>query len=302
MNQSEPETSFQPTTSTVTSNVTTTTTENQTTTKNPPTIIPTSKTEITGTTRLIYLRSELADIHLSPVEKTWIIPQSSAVPGVQHVINIRSLRIYHQFPSVRTAKVLKTSGNPDVEIYPANWDAPSLANYLTYTLDSKVTFDETDLRFYFSPAITVLSGTTAHKYLGLHPGFTGSVSQSHFAANLTCPQSIYVYTDLSTATIPASGLLGIVPINVNFGELITYDNTSSDTAILCMDHTIRHITVRLTNENGSPLCPNVDLVNGYDINDDYLPNWELVLTMQTMEHPGYGSIDRSSDLAATTVQ
>lgn len=186
-----------------------------------------------------------------------------------------------------------------MDIYSANWDAPSLANYLTYSLSgTKVTFDETDLRFYFSPAITILSGTTAHKYLGLHPDFVGSVTQSHFPANLTCPQSIYVRTDLSTATIPASGILGIIPINVNFGDLITYDNTSSDTAMLCMDHTIRHITIRLTNENGSPLCPNVDLVNGYDINDDYLPNWEIVLTMQTVEHSGYGNLDRSSDLAS----
>lgn len=186
-----------------------------------------------------------------------------------------------------------------MEIYSANWDAPSLANYLTYSLTgTTVTFDETDLRFYFSPAITITSGTTAHKYLGLHPDFVGTVSASHFPANLTCPQSIYVHSDLSTATVPASGLLGIIPINVNFGELISYDNTSSDTAILCMDHTIRHITIRLTNENGSPLCPNVDTVNGYDINDDYLPNWEIVLTMQTVEHGGYGSIDRSSDLAA----
>lgn len=161
---------------------------------------------------------------------------------------------------------------------------------------TKVTFDPTDLRFYFSPAITVLEDTTCQKYLGLHPNFTGEVSKSQFPANLTLPQAVYVYTDISTATLPTSGLLGIVPINVNFSELISYDNTSSDTEMLCMDHTIRHITIRLTNENGSPLCPNVDPVDGFDINDDYLPNWEIVLSMRTIDHSGYGSMDRVSTI------
>jgi hypothetical protein len=162
---------------------------------------------------------------------------------------------------------------------------------------TKVTFDPTDLRFYFDPAITVELGTNCQKYLGLHPNFTGTVSQSHFPANLTLPQAVYVYTDISTATLPASGLLGIIPINVNFGELISYDNTSSDNEILCMDHTIRHMTIRLTNENGSPLCPNVDPVDGYDINDDYLPNWEIVLSIRTTTHSGYGILDRASDIS-----
>lgn len=200
---------------------------------------------------------------------------------------------------MRTSKTLRVDGVDDIDIYTANWDAPSLANYLNASIPTtKVTFDETDLRFYFDPSLTVLAGTTAQKYLGLHPNFTGTITRSQFPANLTLPQSVYVYTDLSAATIPASGLLGIIPINVNFGELITYDNTSSDTALLCMDHTIRHITIRLTNENGSPLCPNVDPVGGYDINDDYLPAWEIVLSIDTINHPGYGSMDRAFDLAA----
>lgn len=199
---------------------------------------------------------------------------------------------------MRTGKTLKTTGHSDVSIFTANWDAPSLANYLTEQLaDTKVTFDPTDLRFYFSPAITVLEGTNCQKYLGLHPAFAGTVSKSHFPANLTPPQSVYIYTDLSAQTIPASGLLGIVPINVDFGELILYDNTSADTSLLCLDHQIRSITIRLTNENGYPLCPNVDLVDGYDINDDYLPTWEVGLTIDVIDHPGYGSIERSSDLA-----
>jgi hypothetical protein len=216
------------------------------------------------------------------------------------MINIRSLRLYHLFPSVRTGKILRTSGDPDIDIFTANWDAPTLANYLTYSMTAsgtKVTFDSTDYRFYFSPPITVLDGTTCQKYLGLHPDFTGVVSRSQFPANLTLPQAVYVYTDISTATIPASGLLGIIPINVNYGELISYDNTSSDTEMLCMDHTIRHITIRLTNENGYPLCPNMDPVDGYDINDDYLPNWEIVLSLRTVEHGGYGTLDRMSDIS-----
>ena len=193
---------------------------------------------------------------------------------------------------------MKTEGHSDVEIYPANWDAITLANYLSATLgDVIVTFDTTDLRFYFDPAITVLEGTTCQKYLGLHPSFTGATSQSHFPANLTLPQSIYVYTNLSSQTIPPSGLLGIIPIDVGYGELIVYDNTSADTSLLCLDHQIRDITIRLTNENGTPLCPNVDAVDGYDINDDYLPPWEIGLTIEISDHPGYGSIERSTDLA-----
>ena len=211
--------------------------------------------------------------------------------------------MFHYFPSVRTPKVLKTTGHDDITIFSANWDAYSLGNYLTAMLgDTTVAFDPTDLRYYFSPSIDIIQGTTCQTYLGLPSEFTGTVEKSIIPANLSVPQSIYVYTDLSAQTIPPSGLLGIVPISVGWGELICYDNTSADTSLLCLDHQIRSIKLRLTNQNGSPLLPNMDPVDGYDINSQYpyCPPWEVGLTIDIIDHPGYGSIDRAVDLAILT--
>lgn len=252
----------------------------------------------TAISRLLCLRSDQANLHYSPTDKMWEIPPIDMSPDIHHVVTIRSLRIYHLFPSVRTAKTLKTPGRPDVDIFTANWDAPTLANYLSAMLeDVRVTFDYTDLRFYFDPPLEISEGTTAHRHLGLATGFVGEISRSHMPVKLSCPQAVYVYSNLSASTIPPSGLLGTVPITVPFGDLISYQNDSNDNGVMCTDQSLRNIRITLSNENGRDLCPNVDEVDNYNINDEYMPVWEIILNLEPVKHDGYSGLVRSEDMA-----
>lgn len=194
--------------------------------------------------------------------------------------------------------MLKTVGHSDIDIFTANWDAPTLANYLTDKLgDVRVTFDYTDLRFTFTPALEILAGTTAHRHLGLLTDYVGSVNQSHIPVKLNPPQAIYVSSSLSAATVPPSGLLGTIPITVPFGDLIVYQNESNDSGVLCMDQSLRSIRITLCNENYRDLCPDVDEVSGYEINREYMPPWEIILYLTPVQHEGFTGLQRAEDLA-----
>lgn len=213
--------------------------------------------EITNTTRLINLKSWQADVHVSPVDKTWVIPKANQRSYMQHKITVQSLKLWNCFQSIPKEVQLITP-TKTVTIFPGNWTPDTLANFLTSQLTTEgivVTYDPYQFRFQFCSAITILAESTATPYLGFPLGVDiGPTQISEFPpVALAGPQCINVWTNFTLDNIPYSEYLTCIPINVPYGAHIFFTQYDNSMAALCLDSDINHIHIILKDDRGNDL-------------------------------------------------
>lgn len=68
---------------------------------------------------------------------------------------------------------------------------------------------------------------------------------------------IHVETNLPMYTLPASGRLASIPVNVSYGDFLAFTDYDGNHSTLCTSHDLTNIVIRLTDQDG------VDLT-GYD--------------------------------------
>lgn len=249
---------------------------------------------LTNTTRRLYLRSSLADINTSFYNKTWILPQTLKDASMQYRVVMRNLNLFHQFPSVprETTLIYLNSLNVStiITIYEGNWDAYSLANYLTDQLASesiKVTYDEGLNKFLFDPSIQIeYVESLASRLLGIPDSITGNLDRSVIPINMCPIRNIVVNTNLSMYNIPINNRLSIIPVEYNFNDLIQYKDQEAQSQPLIMDHAIKFIQIQLTDEDGVDLEEYLQEqdVDGYT---DLYPEWTVILELTPVENPGF---------------
>lgn len=189
--------------------------------------------------------------------------------------------MWHLFPSVPKVQYL-VLGPPvrrTLTIFVGNWDADTLANYLSVMLKDDgvvVTYDYPTSKFYFSPGIFVDLGTTCHSILGLIYGNWGWYTESAVTINMCPVTAIKVRTSLSTASVPPDGVIDTIPIDVNYGELITHHDSGQGEDVIVLDHAIRSITVSLLDQDYNPLTT-----------DEAYPDWSIDLYVTVIDHPAY---------------
>lgn len=176
-----------------------------------------------------------------------------------------------------------------VEIPRGNWDAWSLANFLSYYLDGyKVVYDEGSLAFNFLPSLRITrTDRSAWKYLGF-PSWTPTntlIPYSIDVINLSTVQRIHVETNLTINNIPTSGRLACIPVDQSYGEMIKYFDADGLNRVLCLDHVIGRLEIWLTDQEGNPL-------EDYLLPDDYeyqYPAWQICLSITPTDNAGYTS-------------
>lgn len=221
--------------------------------------------ESIGITRLINLRSWQADIHHSPVDKTWVIPKSSKRSYLQSRISLQTMRLWHTFRNIAQTLTLtiNNQGTPaTISVFPGNWTEEALAAYLTAefkkltpSLDVTVTWDPYLLGYHFCPSLDILDSSSLLPYLGLKSNYNYvDVSFSDFpAVLLKGPACINVWTNLTMNTIPVSQYLTCVPINVSYGQHIYHSNYDNSESTLCLQSDINHIRIVLKDDRGNEL-------------------------------------------------
>lgn len=242
--------------------------------RNSTAMIPTSNTPIS---RMLYLRSDQADISYSPSDKRWLVSPIHT-RGKQHNTVVRSLQIRHLFPNVRETVVLST-GTKTVVIPAGNYDPCMIARYLNdklYPEVETVCWDAAESIFRFCPSINIQDTSTAAKLLGFKPGVTyTNATHSVLPANVWGPQRIIVNSNLHLFNIPINGRLAVIPITVKYGEMIHYNNLGSTYFYLCMNHQLQNIHITLTDEDGYPL-------KAYD----EIP-WDILISFEPIDNPGF---------------
>lgn len=175
--------------------------------------------------------------------------------ATQHRVTLRSMELYNLTGSVSTGihLVLPTG---IVDIPPGNWTAHEIAEQINYQINKCgpdiACFDPKTLLFYFDNFIEILDGSSGLSHLGL-PDKAGTYTKSLFPPDLGGPTQIQVWSNLSVVNLPISRLLATIPVTVGYGELITYLDTSSMLPILLADYQIDHLTIELTDQNGTPI-------------------------------------------------
>lgn len=250
----------------------------------PPISAP--KTDVpptTNTFRLLRLRSNLADRHISPTSKMWIIPPFTTSPGVQFKISIRSMRIFNAFRNIPKPRnlVLQSTIPGYSEVYsipPGNYTGQQLAEYLSLMLTTArtypsatrctmVAYDPTNCQMMFSPSLQIGRGNTQYRNevwteIGIpvpnfNTGYGFEVFDTEFdkspiPVDLSGVSGIAVHSDLSMNNIPISGFLGYLPMDVAYGDLFAYQETVGIHR-LCMNNEIRSITITLKDQEDRDL-------------------------------------------------
>ena len=268
----------------------------------PPLSTPVSS-QITNTTRHLYLNSTQNVFRMSEFHVFWDLVPALDDPTKQYKIAIRNLNLFHLFPSVPSLVSLsyRTSSleYKTIDIPSGNWDAYSLANYLSYALDGvKVTYDEGSLHFLFSPEIYITGASkSAFPYLGIPSWYSssyyGSLTESINPINLSTLQRIHVESNLTVNNIPISGRLAVVPVDQWYGEMIKYFDADNLNTVLCMDHYIGRLEIWLTDENGIPLdfyLPSTSTALGLPYS---YPEWQMCLSITPVDNPGFDTLSLS---------
>lgn len=235
--------------------------------------------QITGTSRLLFLSSKQADINHSPLHKTWIVPDFVKMRGAFHKVNVRSANLWHLFKNVPTDVVIVTD-TWSLPIYAGNWTAQGLANYISYQLKANgieiaVAFDCSSQKFTFCPGIALHPNSTANSILGFPEGDTTYRNMSPLIPNLSGPTSLHLMSNLIINNISASGRLSTIPVNVGYGEMIQYENYDFGDASLSMDNMINSITLEWHDQDMQKL----DYEEGAE--------WEVVLSFQLVANANY---------------
>lgn len=244
----------------------------------------TSYRENTRITRLIYLSSKLStsgdsgnQIPLRAIQsvgthhKIWRLPPMPKDTYYQYKMNLRQLDIFHTFPNIpEDVKIVNKNPSLTVTIPKGNYTAASLADKikaLMPSLDLTVVYDCTAAGFVFTSSsltspqgFTPTTGTTAWKYLGLKEG-TGDtpVTKSDYPPMLAGVTRIHVETNLPLYTLPQSGRIASVPVNVSYGDFMAFTDYDGNHATLCTTHDLNNITIRLTDQDGNDLTGYEDL-------------------------------------------
>lgn len=224
--------------------------------------------DATGTSRLLLLNSEQATETRSPTDKVFNLPPGLKSGGqYRHKIIIKSLQIPHVFRNIPEAVTVVWRPNPvlnpglkqTTSIPPGNWSAHDLANYLTKTLGlqggPRVYFDKNTQTMHFIPYLNICQETTANVFLGIIPGFEGSLSESQVCVEMVTLKGIIVNTNYAVHNIPIGGILGYIPIDNRtcFGNRISYyDYVASDYGLI-MDDQVDRLEISLLRQDGRPL-------------------------------------------------
>lgn len=233
--------------------------------------------ENTSTTRLINLKSWQADLSQHPLDKTWVIPKANKRTYLQSKISLQSLKIWHTFKSIPAAVSLATPSQT-VNIFEGNWTPDTLANYLTTQLTGiAVSWDPYQFRFTFCPEISISASSTANPYLGFAEGveYLNVQSSSFPPVKLKGPTCINVWTNFTMDTIPYSEYLACVPVNVNYGNHLFFNNFDNSQSVLCLANDIHYIRISLRDERGNLLDYPSEL------------DWEIDLALQPVIPEGF---------------
>lgn len=239
--------------------------------------------ETTGTFRRLCLRSSRANLSTNNFNKLWWIPPMKTSSKTKFKVFLQSLHIFHTFPSVyeRLEVHWKNAATPVVTYIPVgDWDALSLATYLERAIFAvsgslvSIDFDFQTLMYTFSPPLEI-TYTTANRLLGLSSKTPGVVATSDVPVNFINVQSINVHLSWTSNNIPQTNYLTTIPVDVEYGDLITYQDTSSHPGLL-MDFDVSNITVELKDQDANPLSRYGSHVSAY-------PEWVLVLSLEPFE-------------------
>lgn len=239
--------------------------------------------ESIGTTRLISLKSWLADISTQSLDKTWVVPKANRRSYMQSKILLQSLKIWNTFKTVPTEVILSTP-TQNIVIFPGNWTPDALANYLTAQLLGEaitVSWDPYQFQFSFCPSITILDTSTALPYLGFPEGITQTDIQiSQFPpVKLKGPTCINVYSNFTMDTIPFSSFIACVPVNVPYGEHIFYQQYDDSQSVLSLDSDIQYIRISLRDDRGNLLDYPEEL------------DWEAILVITSVIPEGFSPLE-----------
>lgn len=239
--------------------------------------------ESINTTRLINLKSSLADISYHSMDKTWVIPKANRRSYLQQRIGVQSLKMWHTFKSVPQPIELILQDGTIIPILAGNWTEQTLANYLTGSLSDKqitVSYDPYQLMFTFCPSISISKEGSANVYLGLPSDANITTSQSSFPPILLRgPQCINIWTNFTMNNIPVSQYLSCVPIKESYGNYIFFTNFDNSESTLCLESDITNIRVILRDEHDRLL--------------DYPPEllWELTLAVTSTVPEGFAPLE-----------
>lgn len=166
-----------------------------------------------------------------------------------------------------------------------NWNAYSLAAYMNTLfaadgLTTTMTYDSGRLGFLFNYEVkfndTVpFVDTDCIELFGFPERNTGYVWASTIPIDISGPSRIHVNSNLSLFTVPQSGRLGTVPVDVDYGELLSYFDESGTEPSLCSDMHLTRLTLHLTDQDNNEL-------EGYD----EIP-WGAVIAITPIPNDGF---------------
>lgn len=251
----------------------------------------------TSTIRTLRLKSLDADQSQSPTEKSWILPPVLNEAGTKYKISLKSLHLFHVFGNFanfnNTLEVVTTGGSKEtIVIAPGDYTADTLVDYLYSTLQTScgvaMSYDPIQNHFHWTPNLKVGSATTCLKELGL-PGSneTTGYDESVWPINLSGVSRVEVDTDLTLNTLPMSGHLATVPVSAKFGEMIDFQDPYGAYPIICVDQTLRIMTVRLLDQDGVALSDYIPLATTSPYYNSYVPGWEITLAFESYGDPGF---------------
>ena len=187
----------------------------------------------------LFLRSSQADYH-DKSTGIWIFrkPLTFHQNTTKLRVQLRSLTFYNVFQSVTATNNRLDTSLGSFMIPAGQWDATSLASFLSTTIanDIEVTFEASRLHFVFEGTITVLSTSTCLALLGFtiqdHSSVNG-VLESDKLCDLSTPVSIDVSVNLLLDNLDTvnrsvgSNLLAQVPVTGGYGDVVSYFNTTA---------------------------------------------------------------------------
>lgn len=240
--------------------------------------------ESINTTRLIILKSWLADITTHPVSKTWVIEKANKRSYLQHRISIQTLQIWHAFRSIPNDVELILEDGTIIPIFAGNWTPDTLANYLSSKLTTQgitVSYDPYQFQFRFCPPISIGESSTANPYIGFPLG--AKIEATNHSAfppvALQGPTCINVWTNFTMNNIPVSQLLQCIPITVDYGKNIYFTNYDNSMSTLCLESDITNVTVTLRDEYGNIL----DYPDGL--------HWTITFALQSTIPEGFAPLE-----------
>lgn len=173
-----------------------------------------------------------------------------------------------------------------ISIPPGNWNAVGIAKWITEQCANAgvpitVTFDCGRIGFIFDPPADILPPwtTNALKILGfpVDDDIVGYIDQasSQIPIQLSGPKRIHVNTNLPLYTLPPSGRLCSIPVNVHYGQMLNYFDESGTCPALVTSQYIDDIEINLTDENNEGL-------EGYE----EIP-WGVILSIEPVSDIGF---------------